>query len=145
MRLPPRRVSTSSKRKEREGFDSLKPFPPPPPPTTPTKLAKPSIAQVGAGKPSDPVPSNKLLAGYLAHEYLTKGTLLGQPWDPARAEEVAVESKKIKPSQIGKEEEAEPNKENYKRYVEVSSLLKAEGAHISGVVNPSQLARFLQM
>ncbi|KAF2292692.1 hypothetical protein GH714_026890 [Hevea brasiliensis] len=116
MRLPPRRVLTSNKRKDREGFDSVKPFPPQP---TAAKLAKPSIPQVGSGKPSDPVSSNHLLAGYLAHEYLTKGTLFGQAWDPARAETVAVESNKIKPSQKGKEEEeeeaeeAEPNKENY--------------------------------
>ncbi|OAY32682.1 uncharacterized protein LOC122721545 [Manihot esculenta] len=139
MRLPPRRVLTSNKRKERECFDSLKPFPPP------TKLAKPSIPQVGSEKLPDPVSSNQLLAGYLAHEYLTKGTLFGQPWDPAGAEAVAGEPKKVKPSQKAKEEEAEPNKENYQRYVEVSSLLKAEGAHLPGVVNPSQLSRFLQM
>ncbi|KAJ9176472.1 hypothetical protein P3X46_011781 [Hevea brasiliensis] len=144
MRLPPRRVLTSNKRKGREGFDSLKPSPPPTPTST-TKLAKPSISQVGAGKLPDPVSSNQLLAGYLAHEYLTRGTLFGQPWDPARAEEVALEPKKIKPSQRLKEEETQPNKETYKRYVEVSSLLKAGGSHLPGVVNPSQLARFLQM
>ncbi|KAJ9169645.1 hypothetical protein P3X46_017811 [Hevea brasiliensis] len=63
---------------------------------------------------------------YLAHEYLTKATIYGQQWDPAGAEEERSEDG---------EQEAEPNKGNHKRYVEVSSLLKAEGAHLPGVVN----------
>ncbi|KDP26496.1 hypothetical protein JCGZ_17654 [Jatropha curcas] len=147
MRLPPRRFLTSNKRKEREGFDSLKPSPPPPP-APPTKLPKPTINRLDSGILPEPAPSNQLLAGYLAHEYLTKGTLFGQPWAPSRAEAVPVsagfvESKKIKASQKAKEAEPNSNKETYERYVDVSCLLKAGGAHLPGVVNPSQLARFL--
>ncbi|KAJ9176469.1 hypothetical protein P3X46_011778 [Hevea brasiliensis] len=130
MRPPPRRVLTTNKRKEREGFDSLKSSPPSSPTPTPTKLPKPTTPQAGSGKLSEPVSFNQILAGYLAHEYLSKGTIYGQPFGP---------------SEGGEEEEAEPSEGNYKRYVEVSSLLKADGAHLPGVVNPSQLSRFLQM
>lgn len=138
MRLPPRRAATTNKRKERESLDTLNP-------STTTKLAKPATSQAGSDKLSEPVSSNQLLAGYLAHEYLTKGTLFGQPWDSARAEAVlvsGVESNRVKPSE---KDEAEPSKENFQRYVEVSSLLKVDGAHFPGIVNPTQLARFLQM
>ncbi|CAK7349314.1 unnamed protein product [Dovyalis caffra] len=118
MRLPPRRVLTPSKRKEREGPDTLKP-------STPTKLTKPTPSQAGSDKVLDSASSNQLLAGYLAHEYLTKGTFFGQPWDPARAEAVPVSSGvdpiPDKPSHGAESEstgKAEPNKENYQRYVE---------------------------
>lgn len=81
------------------------------------------------------------MAGYLAYEYLSKGTIYGEKWDPDGGEE---EWKKAEPSE-DREEEAEPNKGDYRRYVEVSSLLKGDGAHLPGVVNPSELSRFLQM
>lgn len=135
MRSPPRRVL---KRKEiREGVDSLNLSPQA---AAATKLPKPSIPQAGA----EPVSFNQLMAGYLAHEYLTKGTIYGQQWDPAGAEEEWQKVDDDEPSEDD-EEEAAPSKGNYKRYVEVSSLLKAEGAHLPGVVNPSQLSRFLHM
>ncbi|KDP26500.1 hypothetical protein JCGZ_17658 [Jatropha curcas] len=141
MRLPPRRVLTSNKRKEREGFDSLKPSPPSPPTT---KIPKPNAPEAGSGNLAEPISSNQLLAGYLAYEYLTKGTLYGQPWERAGAEPVVgMESKNVEPNQ--EVEEAEPNKGNYQTYMEVSSLLKADGAHLPGVVNPSQLSRVLKM
>ncbi|KAK9265845.1 hypothetical protein L1049_027078 [Liquidambar formosana] len=140
---PSRRVLTpwaSNKRKEREGFDALKP--------STTKILKPSIPRPGSPanpkKPSEPASRNLLLAGYLAHEFLTKGTLLGERWDPARAEAVPVsaDTKRVKSSQMAK---AELPVEKYERYVEVASLLKADGAHIAGVVNPTQLAAFLHL
>ncbi|KAG2713671.1 hypothetical protein I3843_04G178200 [Carya illinoinensis] len=83
MRLPPRRVLTpkviDKKRKEREGLGlgALEPS------------SKPSRSKP-AGCVDDPIPSNRLLAGYLAHEFLTRGTLLGLPWDPAKKEAVPV-------------------------------------------------------
>ncbi|XAR58659.1 hypothetical protein NMG60_11014141 [Bertholletia excelsa] len=80
-------------------------------------------------KPKEPDSSNQLLAGYLAHEFLTKGTLFGLPWNPARAE--------------GLTRKAEPRDEKYQRYLEVSDLIKMDGAHFPGTVNPTQLARFL--
>lgn len=140
MRLPPRRVLTPTKRKERDNYKL---------PTT--KLLKPTPAQAESFKAPEPDPSsNQLLAGYLAYEYLTKGTLFGQPFDAARVQEdqgwgqvSAAEPRKIKPE---KKDEAEPQKEEYyNRYVEVANLLKTGGARIPGVVNPTQLARFLHM
>lgn len=116
--LPP---GGSRKRKEREAFYSPKPA---------TSPAKPAV----------PVSSNKLLAGYLAHEFLTKGTLLGKDFDPARA--VAV------PLKAGRSREAEPSekvKPNQDCYAEVANLVKSDGIHIQGIVNPTQLARWIQM
>ncbi|KAL4325572.1 hypothetical protein GQ457_11G003350 [Hibiscus cannabinus] len=152
MRLPPRRVSMpTNKRKERDDFDPKRLNPPL------TKSPKPSVPLAGSDKAAQPVLSNQLLAGYLAHEYLTRGTLLGQTWDPARPQQTATESKDLdlkERSRVGSSEpepepkpkpEAEPREEKRQRYVEVASLLKTDGAHIPGIVNPSQLARFLQM
>ena len=69
--------------------------------------------------------NNKLLAGNLAHEFLTHGTLLGRRIEPATRR---------------------PEPEPKRRYAEVSWLLMADGgAHIPGVVNPTQLARWLQI
>ncbi|MED6206840.1 hypothetical protein PIB30_030400 [Stylosanthes scabra] len=61
-------------------------------------------------------------AGCLAHEYLTKGTLFGRmwEWDPQQHE-------------------------NSRSYVEVAQFLKNGGAHFPGVVNPSQLIRYLRV
>ncbi|CAI9770570.1 unnamed protein product [Fraxinus pennsylvanica] len=123
------------------------------PSTVTTKtLAKPSLHRPATTKPFDQLASsNTLLAGYLAHEFLTNGTLFGQPWDAARAKAVplsaALMNQKPSPSQKKGSEsqrEAENEEESYQRYVEVSHLLKSDGAHIPDVFNPTQLARFLQ-
>lgn len=152
MRLPPRRVLTADKRKERDGVISsvtdkppeiaVKKLPLPPPPVNPI-FRKPSIAA------AEPVGSNQLmLAGYLSHEFLTNGTLFGEQWNPARAQASpfsaqSVEPKKMKPSHnIEPTEESEPKR---KRYVEVANLLRSDGAHLPGIVNPAQLARFLKL
>ncbi|KAJ9182310.1 hypothetical protein P3X46_006318 [Hevea brasiliensis] len=132
MSYHPRRIlppGASKKRKEREAFYPTKPL---------------SLAQLSA-KPAlkadeESVSSNRLLAGYMAYEFLTKGTLFGQRFDPARAEEVplaggSVQSKRGKPGW---------KKEHNKSYAEVASILKTDGAHITGIVNPSQLARWIQ-
>ncbi|KAF8401953.1 hypothetical protein HHK36_012904 [Tetracentron sinense] len=133
----PRRVLTpwaSRKRKEREGFDTPKP-------STPTT----------SPKAAEPFSSNGLLAGYLAHEFLSQGTLFGQKWDPARAEAVPLSAAEPKRVNLSQREKAEPSTrgtpslvKNHS-YTEVASLLKTNGAHIPGVVNPTQLARWLQM
>ncbi|KAE9619394.1 hypothetical protein Lalb_Chr02g0152661 [Lupinus albus] len=143
MRLPPRRVltpsGTTNKRKERD-----EPRPKPTNTKLPNPVSKPIIRPTASsGTSSSGVPSNHLLAGYLAHEYLTKGTLMGQPWAPS--------GEKLK----GKEEditEAAPpcrsSSEDEKvkeRYAEVAGLLKGGGTHLPGVVNPTQLARFLHL
>ncbi|KAK9083121.1 hypothetical protein Scep_029592 [Stephania cephalantha] len=79
---------------------------------------------------------NQLLAGYLAHEFLTKGTLLGQKWDPARAEAAPVSSRTPK---------ARPGVVPAEIYADVANLLKNSGAQVPGIVNPTQLTRWLQM
>ncbi|KAL6633962.1 hypothetical protein ACP70R_026633 [Stipagrostis hirtigluma subsp. patula] len=79
--------------------------------------------------------NNKLLAGYLAHEFLRCGTLLGE--------------RRLQPPPGGKEKEpagtAAPAPEPAKRYAEVSRLLMAGGARIPGIVNPAQLGRWLRI
>ncbi|KAK8650753.1 hypothetical protein V6N13_140379 [Hibiscus sabdariffa] len=140
----------TNKRKERDDFD-LKRLNPPL-----TKLPKPALPLAGSDRAAQPVLSNQLLAGYLAHEYLTRGTLFGQTWDLPQPRQTAAESRwgigegvdLNERSRAGGAEpkaEAEPREEKRQRYVEVASLLKTDGAHIPGIVNPSQLARFLQM
>ncbi|XP_022880552.1 uncharacterized protein LOC111397806 [Olea europaea var. sylvestris] len=125
------------------------------PSTVTTKtLAKPSLHRPAATKPLDQPASsntNTLLAGYLANEFLTKGTLFGQPWDPARAEVVPLSAatfnqKQSSSQKMGSEPQrkAENEAESYQRYMEVSHLLKSDRAHIPGVFNPTQLVRFLQ-
>ncbi|KAL9240287.1 hypothetical protein vseg_014525 [Gypsophila vaccaria] len=87
--------------------------------------------------------SNRVLAGYMAFEFLTKGTLFGQKFDPARAEAVPVSAAepKRKPGLV------EPvGVKPSRSYADVAQLVKGEGgAHIPGVVNPTQLARWIQM
>lgn len=134
-----RRILTpgaSRKRKERESLFSKK------------SSAAPASAQAAAPttapKPDEPLSSNRLLAGYMAYEFLSKGTLFGQKYDPDRASaeplaSSSAESKRSKP-------EAEPSvKKEHQSYAEVASVLKTDGAHIPGIVNPTQLARWIQM
>ncbi|KAK1284142.1 hypothetical protein QJS10_CPB21g00137 [Acorus calamus] len=101
-----------------------------------------------------PAPSNnQLLAGYFAHEFLTKGTLFGQKFDQARAEAAAASTasffqqqreKEKKPAVIIHPTRLKPD-EPPKGYADVARLLKTDGAHIPSVYNPAQLARWLQM
>ncbi|CAD6263075.1 unnamed protein product [Miscanthus lutarioriparius] len=76
---------------------------------------------------------NKLLAGHLAHEFLAHGTLLGRRIEPSRGA----------PAPAPAPARAEPDPK--RRYAEVSWLLMASGAHVPGVVNPTQLGRWLQI
>ena len=134
MRLPPRRISTSNKRKESEGGVYA---------LSTTKKQKPDSPQPGSDTESDPDLSNQLLAGYLAHEFLTKGTLFGQQWDPAGAESGAVSVSK--PKSTTEMEEAEPHVKKLQRYLAVADLINKGGAHLPGIVNPTQLAGFLRL
>ncbi|OAY67325.1 hypothetical protein ACMD2_00391 [Ananas comosus] len=77
---------------------------------------------------------NRLLAGYLAHEFLTRGTILGKAWDPnPRARSRAEPS--------GERGSAKAPRS----YADVAHLLLTDGAHVPGVLNPTQLAQWLQM
>ncbi|XP_073128288.1 uncharacterized protein [Henckelia pumila] len=118
----------SRKRKEMDGSTSLKPL----------------VQQTAEQKP---LPSNRLLAGYMAHEFLTKGTLLGEKFDPARAEAVPLsKNKQVAPNRAEPATEAEARGQTKPHgYAEVASLLKSDGVHIPGIVNPTQLGRWIQM
>ncbi|CAH8261549.1 unnamed protein product [Arabidopsis lyrata] len=72
---------------------------------------------------------NWLLAGYMAHEYLTCGTMLGRKLYPGWAE-------------VGPHIEA---KKAHQSYSEVATVFKTDGNHVPGVVNPTQLAKWIQM
>lgn len=164
----PRRFLTpgaSNINKRKVEFDG---FIKPAPPTKILKSAhlKPSFGPPPSSPKKDPEPAsnNHLLAGYLAHEFLSQGTLFGEKWDPARAKAIPVSAAAGAAKKRGGSEEkpkstdfepptptpssnaAEVKKvENQKRYVEVASLMNTDGAHIPGIVNPTQLARFLHL
>ncbi|KAL0414280.1 UNVERIFIED_CONTAM: hypothetical protein Sradi_1629900 [Sesamum radiatum] len=155
-----RRILTpgaSRKRKEREVFypsTSSKPLPPPTAVSRGVSGAYPATTSSRGAEqqqPPPPLSSNRLLAGYMAYEFLSKGTLFGQKFDPARAEAVPVNSADSKrnrqsQSQVQPSAETEPSvKSKPQSYAEVANLLKSDGAHIPGVVNPTQLARWIQM
>ncbi|XP_047313136.1 uncharacterized protein LOC124916467 [Impatiens glandulifera] len=118
-------VGPAKKRKEREGerFNA--------------NLAKPLFRRPGSFSPvhaKAPEQKNLLLAGYLAHEFLSKGTLFGKP---PRSAAVTAPATARPPEDEG----AQCNN----RYVEIANLLKSGEAHLPGIVNPAQLARFLQL
>ncbi|GAB4841052.1 hypothetical protein Ancab_021798 [Ancistrocladus abbreviatus] len=103
-------------------------------------VAKPDLRSNDSNKL---VGNSKLLGGYLAHEYLTTGTLFGEAYGTAAhtlAEAVKNVSEEPKLAKQIKEEERK-----YKAYVEVANLLKVEGTHLPGIVNPSHLAKYLGM
>ncbi|KAI3983223.1 hypothetical protein MKX01_039647 [Papaver californicum] len=125
--------------------------------TEPTTLQPPTLSKSPAADNN-----NWLLAGYLAHEFLTQGTLLGQKWDPSRAEANPITPRNNSPrirggggrptvggGAAGAEAKAvRPQQQQavHSSYADVSSmLLKSEGAHIEGIVNPTQLARWLHL
>ena len=120
----------SRKRKERDALYSFKP-----------SIPVQSSVYTGTKSPPPPNCSNRLLAGYMAHEFLTRGTLLGQKFDPEAVPIVGslAESREVKA-------ESEPNrKKEGQSYAEVASVLKDDGGHIPGIVNPTQLARWIQL
>jgi len=105
-----------------------------------------------------PIPSNRLLAGYLAHEFLTKGTLLGQKFDQNRSEtetetdsDSVVDSIKQQQSQLySRGEEASDDeltrarvRKEHETYGEMASIVNTDGTHIKGIVNPTQLSSWI--
>jgi hypothetical protein len=82
--------------------------------------------------------NNKLLAGNLAHEFLTRGTVLGRRIEATPS---AVPGRRPEPTW----QPARPEPEPKRRYAELSWLLMANGAHVPGVVNPTQLGQWLQI
>lgn len=96
----------------------------------------------GSAAAAEPTP-NRLLAGYLAHEFLAMGTLFGQRWDPDRAEAVPSEPERPSLDPVPADLKSAPIEPQ--TYAEVACILKEDGAHIPGVINPSQLVQWLQM
>ncbi|KAG6480718.1 uncharacterized protein LOC122016355 [Zingiber officinale] len=122
------------KRKERDSSDSSL--------TQSPAVAAPEPSHARIGPSPIPVPgpvragNNRLLAGCLAHEFLTGGTLLGKRW----GKETGAGSELDKAASSG---ESTRGREAPSSYAAVTYLLKAEAACIPGVVNPTQLAHWL--
>lgn len=110
-----------------------------------------------ADKLDKPIPSNRLLAGYLAHEFLTKGTLLGQKFDQRNQNRTETDSDFVvglteqqRQSQLYSRAEASDDaltraegRKEHETYNKVASILKTNGTHIKGIVNPTQLSRWI--
>lgn len=128
-------AGSSRKRKEREPapYSFLK-----------SSATLPS-APTPAAKPGDGLSSNRLLAGYMAYEFLTNGTLFGRKFEPVRAEAVPLPSSSVDSKSWKPESEAANVKKVHKSYAEVASILKTDGVHMAGIVNPMQLAQWVQM
>ncbi|XP_043706731.1 uncharacterized protein LOC122656313 [Telopea speciosissima] len=151
----PRRVLTpgaSRKRKDREGLLQT------------DKSSTPTTSKINQIQDPDPNPnptpaptpvpslSNRLLAGYMAHEFLTQGTLFGQKWDPAAATaDKAETTKKVTKNKAVEEKggreataAAATGAAAHQSYAAVAKMMKVDGTHIPGIVNPTQLARWIQ-
>ncbi|XP_047077675.1 branchpoint-bridging protein-like [Lolium rigidum] len=149
-RMDAPRGGALGKRKDRDYFSpppssssEQQKAPLPPLPRKPEQRNKPLQLSRFANKPTTMPPppppppqgaTSKLLAGYLAHEFLRFGTLLGErPPAPARKGYSAA----ARPA---------PALDPARRYAEASTLLMvAGGPHIPGVVNPTQLGRWLRI
>ncbi|XP_047095912.1 uncharacterized protein LOC124708276 [Lolium rigidum] len=83
-----------------------------------TSASLPDPAAAGSG-------GNRLLAGYLAHEFLARGTVLGERRGPGGPDTGS---------------EATQGLGQAARYEAVAALVQGGGARVPGVVNPAQLA-----
>ncbi|XP_030534057.1 uncharacterized protein LOC115743429 [Rhodamnia argentea] len=150
MSYHPRRIlppGETRKRKERESFYTAAPSAVAKT-TTPRPLFRPATAPAqaaGKAKPAGEKSDCRLLAGYMAHEFLTMGTLFGQSLDPARLEAAPASGKPAEPKRAKPEAEptGEAKEEGHASYADVAGILKSDGAHIPGIVNPTQLARWI--
>ncbi|XP_004495353.1 uncharacterized protein [Cicer arietinum] len=103
-----------------------------------------------ADKPATPTSSNRLLAGYLAHEFLTKGTLFGEKFGPD-SESLVGSGEQIRSQLYSRAEASESEltrpfvRKEQESYSEVASIMKTDGTHIKGIVNPTQLSRWIRM
>ncbi|XP_013596972.1 PREDICTED: uncharacterized protein LOC106305151 isoform X1 [Brassica oleracea var. oleracea] len=82
--------------------------------------------------------SNCLLAGYMAQELLTCGTMLGRKLYPGWAEVGPLDSPSQKHREVKK-------KAAHHSYSKVANVFKTDGTHAPGVVNPTQLAKWIQI
>ncbi|GMH18874.1 hypothetical protein Nepgr_020715 [Nepenthes gracilis] len=118
---------------------------------------QPPASNTTSSKPVEPNSSNRLLAGYMAYEFLSHGTMLGQKFDEDAPLPMAEPRKK--PSQNSNssnsgsisepggsygETSVKKSSAAKQRYAEVAYLLKTDGAHIPRIVNPTQLDKWIQ-
>jgi hypothetical protein len=119
-------------------------------------FASTTITTTSDTKGYEPISPNKLLAGYLAYEFLTKGTLMGKPFVSSEGqtkEEVNSDDGEEENGNGGEEGEAtkamssqRPKmKTKMEMYVGIMEMLMSGEIHLQGVVNPTQIARFLDM
>ncbi|KAL6548292.1 hypothetical protein OROGR_008713 [Orobanche gracilis] len=147
---------TSRKRKDREVFLPPMSTKPLVPQTASSRAVSgsgqaTSSSKVAEREPHQPLSSNRLLAGYMAYEFLNKGTLFGQNIDPAKVDALPVSSsaeskRNYRQNQGQATMEPEPSrKPKPQNYAELANILKSDAAHIPGIVNPTILARWIQM
>lgn len=131
----PRQIFTPRKRKAWESCPSL--FKPSTPEANSASKIKRSAPIPAAANPVSQLTSNRLLAGYMAHEFLSKGTLFGQSFDPARLNALPVKTS-------SSAELKRVNSETHRSYGDVASILMSDEIQIPGIVNPTQLTRWMQ-
>lgn len=135
-------------RKQNDACPGFKGFKKPPKLTRPVPTSTRREAAAKQLADLKPGCSNMLLAGRMANEFLTKGTLFGQKFDPARAEAAPLAGGKAreemkKAAVVESSSSAANAKPNHESYAEVANLMKSDGVHIPGIVNPTQLAQWV--
>uniref|UniRef100_A0A0D9VIG7 Uncharacterized protein n=1 Tax=Leersia perrieri TaxID=77586 RepID=A0A0D9VIG7_9ORYZ len=142
---PPRGGGALGKRKERERSSAEQPRAPPPlfsaslaaksqppRPANPNRFVKPMPPPPPFAKGGGSSGGFKLMAGYLAHEFLKSGTLLGERPESTSGKAPTAAT-------------AVPGPDPRAQYAEASLLLMAGGARVPGVVNPTQLGHWLRI
>ncbi|CAF2159099.1 unnamed protein product [Brassica napus] len=74
----------------------------------------------------------------MAHEFLTWETMLGRKLYPGWAEVGPLDSPSQKHREVKK-------KAAHQSYSKVANVFKTDGTHVPGVVNPTQLAKWIQI
>ncbi|KAM7257400.1 hypothetical protein ACFE04_013141 [Oxalis oulophora] len=124
----------------------------PPPPLIPISSRKRKerepITYGNKSSSSAHQPAKPLLAGYLAFEFLTKGTLFGQVFDAGRADAVplfggAADWRKGGAKPMNNNNKKKEQLQQHQSYADVARILKTDGAYIPKVVNPTQLGRWI--
>jgi hypothetical protein len=89
---------------------------------------------------------NWRLACFLANEYLTRRTLLGRPWPPQDSNPKCYHENndKSKPKSASlNQDEFQSRREKERLYYTLADFLRTGDVHLSGIVNPSQLAAWV--
>ncbi|ERN18901.1 hypothetical protein AMTR_s00067p00165630 [Amborella trichopoda] len=82
-------------------------------------------------------PANRILAYYLAHEFLSHGSLFGLTWSRAAGSSLAdLDEPRYSTRSSPRSREI---------YADVASIVKSEDVHLPGIVNPIQLSHWLEL